>query len=79
MRSVLVVLLLITAAAPAEADTCRRVGTTTRCSDGSSTRLVNGRWFYRPAPTAQVLTWSWPFVIPAREVQSARQSRLVSP
>jgi len=78
MRSVLVVLLLITAAVPAAADTCRRVGTT-HCSDGSSTQLVNGRWLYRPAPTAQVLTWLWPFVMPAREVRSVRQPRLVSP
>ena len=79
MRFLLAALLLVLVAAPAAADTCRRSGVTTRCSDGSATRLVNGRWLYRPAPTAQVLTWSWPFVMPAREVRSVRQPRLVSP
>ncbi len=79
MRSVLVVLLLIMAAAPAAADACRRVDTTTRCSDGSSTQLVSGRWLYRPSSAAQVLTWTWPFVMPAREVRSVRPPRLVSP
>ncbi len=79
MRFVLAAFLLVIVAAPASADTCRRSGVTTRCSDGSSTRLVNGRWLYRPAPTTQVLTWTWPFIIPAREVQPVRQPRLASP
>ncbi len=79
MRFLLAALLLVIVAAPAAADTCRRSGVTTRCSDGSSTRLVNGRWLYRPAPTTQVLTWTWPFIIPAREVRPVRQPRLASP
>jgi hypothetical protein len=79
MRFLLAALLLVLVAAPAAADTCRRSGVTTRCSDGSATRLVNGRWLYRPSPTAQVFTWTWPFIIPAREVRSVRQPRLVSP
>ncbi len=79
MRPLLAALLLVIVAAPASADTCRRSGVTTRCSDGSSTRLVNGRWLYRPAPTTQVLTWTWPFIIPAREVRHVRQPRLASP
>ncbi len=79
MRVLLSALLLVLVAAPAAADTCRRSGVTTRCSDGSATRLANGRWLYRPAPTTQMLTWTWPFIIPAREVRSVRQPRLVSP
>ena len=79
MRFLLATLLLVLVAAPASADTCRRSGVTTRCSDGSATRLVNGRWLYRPSPTAQVFTWTWPFITPAREVRSVRQPRLVSP
>ena len=79
MRFLLAALLLVIVAAPAAADTCRRAGVTTRCSDGSSTRLVNVRWLYGPAPTTQVLTWTWPFIIPAREVRPVRQPRLVSP
>ncbi len=79
MRFLLAAFLLMVVAAPAAADTCRRTGVTTRCSDGSATRLVNGRWLYRPAPTTQVLTWTWPFIIPAREVRQVRQPRLVSP
>ena len=79
MRFLLAAFLLMVVAAPAAADTCRRTGVTTRCSDGSATRLVNGRWLYRPAPTTQVLTWTWPFIIPAREVRSVRQPRLASP
>ena len=79
MRFLLAALLLVLVAAPAAADTCRRSGVTTRCSDGSATRLVNGRWLYRPAPNTQVLTWTWPFIIPAREVHQVRQPRLVSP
>ena len=78
MRFVLAALLLVLVAAPASADTCRRTGVTTRCSDGSSSRLVNGRWLYRPAPTTQVLTWTWPFIMPAREVRPVMQPRLVS-
>jgi hypothetical protein len=72
MRFLLSALLLVLVAAPAAADTCRRSGVMTRCSDGSATRLVNGRWLYRPSPTAQVLTWTWPFIIPAREVRQVR-------
>ena len=79
MRFLFAALLMVIVAAPAAADTCRRSGVTTRCSDGSATRLVNGRWLYRPAPTTQVLTWTWPFIIPAREVRSVRQPRLASP
>jgi hypothetical protein len=79
MRFVLAALLLVLVAAPASADTCRRTGVTTRCSDSSSIQLVNGHWLYRPAPTTQVLTWTWPFIIPAREVRQVRQPRLGSP
>ncbi len=79
MRFLLAAFLLMVVAAPAAADTCRRTGVTTRCSDGSATRLVNGRWLYRPAPNTQVITWTWPFIIPAREVHQVRQPRLVSP
>ena len=78
MRFLLAALLLVIVAAPAAADTCRRSGVTTRCSDGSSTRLANGRWLYRPAPTTQALTWTWPFIMPAREVRPVMQPRLVS-
>jgi hypothetical protein len=79
MRPVLVALCLMTLAAPALAQTCHQVGLTTRCSDGSSTQFVNGRWLYRPAPTAKAFVWTWPFIIPARELRSVRQLRLVSP
>jgi hypothetical protein len=57
----------------------RSGGLTTRCSDGSATQFVNGRWLYRPASTAQAFVWTWPFIIPARELRSVRQPRLVSP
>ncbi len=79
MRTLLAVLLLITIAAPGEAQTCQRRGDETRCSDGSATKIVNGRWLYRPSPEARVLTWSWPFIIPAREIRSHQRARLVSP
>ena len=80
MRTLLSVLLLLLIAAPASAQTCRRTGDDTRCSDGSAIRLVDGRWLYRPSPAAKVLPWTaWPFPVPARDVRPGKQPRLVSP
>ena len=79
MRTWLAALLLIAVTAPADADTCQRRGNETRCSDGSATRFVSGRWLYQPSPEAKAFVWTWPFIIPAREVHSRQQTRLVSP
>ena len=85
MRPLLAILLLAALAAPASAQTCQRRGDETRCSDGSATKIVNGRWLYRPSPEARIVpvgTWpflAWPFSTPAREIRVERRTRLVSP
>jgi hypothetical protein len=85
MRTLLAVLLLVAITAPASAQTCQRRGDETRCSDGSATRLQNGRWLYRPSPEARIVpagTWPlfvWPFSTPTREIRLGRGPRLVSP
>ncbi len=85
MRPLLAILLLALLAAPASAQTCQRRGDETRCSDGSATRLQNGRWLYRPSPEARIVpatTWplfAWLFSTPAREIRVERRTRLVSP
>ena len=79
MRTLLAALLLVAVTAPADADTCPRRGNETRCSDRSATRCVSGRWLYQPSPEARVLTWTWPFIIPSREVRSQQRPRLMSP
>ena len=85
MRTLLAVLLLVAVTAPASAQTCQRRGDETRCSDGSATKIVNGRWFYRPSPEARIVpagTWAffgWPLFTPAREIRVERGRRLVSP
>ena len=85
MRPLLAILLLTLLAAPASAQTCQRRGDETRCSDGSATKIVNGRWLYRPSPEARIVpagTWgflAWPFSPPTREIRVERRPRLVSP
>jgi hypothetical protein len=84
MRTLLALLLLTVIAVPASAQTCQRRGVETRCSDGSRTRIVNGRWLYRPSPDARIVpagTWPFffPFFIPGREIRSEQRPRLVSP
>jgi hypothetical protein len=85
MRTLLAVLLLVAVTAPASAQTCQRRGDETRCSDGSATKIVNGRWLYRPSPEARIVpagTWplfAWPFSTPARSIRVERRPRPVSP
>ena len=85
MRTLLAVLLLVPVTAPVSAQTCQRRGNETRCSDGSATRIVNGRWLYRPSPDARIVpagTWpffAWPLFIPGPDARSGRRPRLVSP
>ena len=85
MRPLLAVLLLALLAAPASAQTCQRRGDETRCSDGSATKIVNGRWLYRPSPEARIVPagtrafFGWPLFTPTREIRVERWTRLVSP
>lgn len=85
MRPLLSILLLTLLAMPASAQTCQRRGDETRCSDGSATKIVNGRWLYRPSPEARIVpagTWPlfvWPFSTPGHEIRVERRPRLVSP
>jgi hypothetical protein len=85
MRPLLAILLLALLAAPASAQICQRRGDETRCSDGSATKIVNGRWLYRPSPEARIVpagTWGffgWPLFTPAREMRVERRPRLASP
>jgi hypothetical protein len=85
MRTVLAVLLLVAVTAPASAQICQRRGVETRCSDGSATKIVNGRWLYRPSPEARIVpagTWPlflWPFSTLGQEIRVERRPRLVSP
>jgi hypothetical protein len=80
MRTLLALLLLTLIAGPASAQTCQRRGNETRCSDGSATRLVNGRLLYRPSPDARIVpAGTWHLFMPSHGIRSERGPRLVSP